>query len=338
MIERTLIVIKPDGMPHAKKIIDYYTKAGLRIIARKEIHIDKKFAEKHYAATDEQIIGMGNKTIQASKDSGNYEKMKKIFGTEDPKKMGMKLRDWLIKFITSKPVLALVLEGGNAVALARKITGFTDPAQADKGTIRGDLGTDSIVSANADGRPVRNLVHASGNASEAERELALWFPELLATKILLDTNIYGWAVEDIAVLTFLSKLEKEKKNKSKNMIVFGFDRIKKELLNNPHEPTRIKTLVIYSSVVSNILKRTDEVKALAESYFRMCKDLKVKITIEDCEIVAAATLNGLDYIVTNNRRTMNSPHALDAFKKINTGSYETPEIIDSKEAITRFSS
>lgn len=176
MMERTLIIIKPDGMARAKKILLYYEKAGLKIIAKKEIRIDKKFAEKHYASTDEQIVGMGNKTVQASKDSGKYEHMKKIFGTDDPKKIGTKLRGWLIEFITSKPVLAMVMEGKDAVALARKVTGFTDPAKAEKGTIRGDLGTDAIVKANNEGRPVMNLVHASGNADEAKREIALWFP------------------------------------------------------------------------------------------------------------------------------------------------------------------
>ena len=178
MIERTLIVIKPDGMAHARKILPYYEKAGLRIIARKEVHVNEKFAGRHYAATDEQVVGMGNKTVQASKDSGKYERMKKIFGTDDPKKIGTKLRGWLIEFITSKPVLAMVMEGKDAVALARKVTGFTDPAKAEKGTIRGDLGTDAIVKANNEGRPVMNLVHASGNVEEAEREIALWFPEL----------------------------------------------------------------------------------------------------------------------------------------------------------------
>jgi len=178
MIEKTLIIIKPDGMEHADRIISYYQKAGMIIIANKTVRVDRAFAEKHYAATDEQILGMGNKTIQASKDSGQYEKMKKIFKTEEPRKIGMKLRKWLIKFITSAPVAAFVLEGDNAIKRARKITGFTDPAKADKGTIRGDLGRDSIVKANAEGRPVMNLVHASGDRKEAERELALWFPEL----------------------------------------------------------------------------------------------------------------------------------------------------------------
>ncbi len=178
MKERTLIVIKPDGMKHEKRILSYYEKAGLKIAARKTLKIDRKFAEKHYSASDEQVFGMGNKSIVASREIGIYDKMKELFGTEDPKEIGMKLREWLIQFITSAPVTAVVLEGDDAVLSTRKITGFTDPSSADKGTIRGSLGIDSIAKANSEGRPVMNLVHASGSKIEAESEIGLWFPEI----------------------------------------------------------------------------------------------------------------------------------------------------------------
>jgi nucleoside-diphosphate kinase len=178
MKERTLIVIKPDGMRHEKKIISHYEKHGLKIISKKTLKIDKKVAEKHYPASDEQIIGMGNKTITASKENRIYDKVMELFGTEDPRMIGLKLREWLIKFITSAPVTAVILEGEDAITLTRKITGFTDPSSADKETVRGSLGTDSIAKANSEGRPVMNLVHASGSKREAENEISLWFPEL----------------------------------------------------------------------------------------------------------------------------------------------------------------
>ncbi len=178
-MERTLIVIKPDAMKRhlADKIIHYYEKAGLKVIAKKEVHVTKEFAGKHYQATDEQEIGMGNKTINSSKESGKYGEMKEKFGTEDPKIIGGKIRGWLINYISSTPVVAIVFEGHDAVATARKITGFTDPTRADKGTVRGDFGEDSIVKANAEFRPVQNLVHASDKEGAAH-ELKLWFPEL----------------------------------------------------------------------------------------------------------------------------------------------------------------
>ena len=176
-VERTLIIIKPDAMKRhlADKIVHYYEKAGLHVIARKEVHATKEFAGKHYQATDEQEIGMGNKTIASSKESGKYDEMKEKFGTEDPKIIGGKIRGWLINYISSTPVIAMVFEGHDAVAVARKVTGFTDPVRAEKGTVRGDFGEDSIVKANAEFRPVQNLVHAS-DAEGAKRELHLLFP------------------------------------------------------------------------------------------------------------------------------------------------------------------
>jgi nucleoside-diphosphate kinase len=103
--------------------------------------------------------------------------VKKIFGTTDPKKIGMKLRKWLIEFITSAPVVAIVFEGDDAIKTVRKVTGFTDPSKAEEGTIRGDFGDDAINIANKEKRATRNLVHASGNPEEAAKEIALWFTD-----------------------------------------------------------------------------------------------------------------------------------------------------------------
>ena len=180
MIERTLVVIKPDGVRRGleKEIISRYEKVGLKIVARKTLRIDKIFAEKHYAATEEQIVGMGNKTLNASKENNKIDEMKKIFRTEDPRKIGKMLRDFMINFITSGTVVAIVLEGEDAVQKVRDVTGFTDPPRAEKGTIRGDFGEDSIVKANFEKRAVANLVHASGSREEAKREIKLWFGEL----------------------------------------------------------------------------------------------------------------------------------------------------------------
>ncbi len=180
MIERTLVVIKPDGVKRdlENEITSRYERAGLKIVAKKSLQIDRKMAEKHYAATDEQIVGMGMKTLNASKENDKLDEMVKIFGTDDPKKIGTQLRGFMIDFITSGTVVAMVLEGENAIQKVRDITGFTDPAKADKGTIRGDFGQDSIVKANSEKRAVANLVHASGSREEAEREIKLWFGEI----------------------------------------------------------------------------------------------------------------------------------------------------------------
>ncbi len=175
--ERTLVVIKPDGVERnlIGEILARYEKGGLRIVGATLVKIKKSMAAKHYTDSDQQVIGMGNKTLQASKENNMYEQMIKIFKTDDPKQIGLMLRKFMIKFITSGPVFAVVLEGGDAVQRVRKITGFTDPAKAEKGTIRGDLGQDSIIKANSEKRATKNLVHASGTVDEAEKEIALWF-------------------------------------------------------------------------------------------------------------------------------------------------------------------
>jgi nucleoside-diphosphate kinase len=96
-------------------------------------------------------------------------------GTDDPHEIGLRVQEWLVEFLTSGPALALVLEGPHAVELVRKIVGVTLPSNAQPGTIRGDYSFDSSALANAQKRPIRNLVHASGDIDEAEFEIALWF-------------------------------------------------------------------------------------------------------------------------------------------------------------------
>lgn len=146
MMERTLILVKPDGMKRklVGEIISRYEKAGLKIVAMKMVKVNRKFAQIHYPKSKQQIVGMGHKTLNATGEDG----AKKIFGTTDPWKIGLKLREWMIKFLVSAPVIAFILEGEDAVQLVRKVTGFTDPSRAEKGTIRGDLGIDSIIKAN----------------------------------------------------------------------------------------------------------------------------------------------------------------------------------------------
>jgi len=177
MIERTLVVLKPDAVKAGleNEIISRYEKAGLRVVKRKEVKPDRKLAENHYAATETQVVGMGNKTLDSARELGKYEELIEIFGTDDPKKIGEQLREWSLQFITSGKVVAFILEGEDAIKKVRRITGFTDPMKAEKGTVRGDLSKDSISKANFERRACQNLVHASGDIEEAKREIALWF-------------------------------------------------------------------------------------------------------------------------------------------------------------------
>lgn len=165
MKQQTLIIIKPDGVKggFTDEIIRRYEAVGLKVVKRKDIMAPLDIVEKHYPMDPDYLRSIGEKTIAAGQQ---------VTSAED---QGRKVVTWLRKFITSGPIVAMVLEGEDAVAVARKTTGFTDPATAEKGTIRGDLGTDNILKANQEERPVYNLIHASGSPEEAQKEIELWF-------------------------------------------------------------------------------------------------------------------------------------------------------------------
>ena len=165
MIQKTLVLIKPDGVRRnlIGEIISCYEKAGLKIVELKMLLASMKIIEKHYPMEEGFLRLIGEKSAKAG------EKV------DDVLEQGKKVVGWLRDFITSGPLVAMVLEGEDAIAHVRKITGYTDPSSADKGTIRGDLGTDSILKANQEGRPVWNLIHASGTPKEAKKEIELWF-------------------------------------------------------------------------------------------------------------------------------------------------------------------
>jgi nucleoside-diphosphate kinase len=137
MTERTLILLKPDAVQRqlVGKIIERYEARGLRIVGMKLMHADRALAEQHY---------------------GEH--------------VGKPFYPGLVDFITSAPLVAMAVEGPNAIGLCREINGKTRPSEAAPGSIRGDLAVDTG----------HNLVHASDGPESAARELALWFqPEEL---------------------------------------------------------------------------------------------------------------------------------------------------------------
>jgi len=168
MIQQTLIAIKPDGVQRALigKIISRFEDAGLKIIGMKMQWIDKEFAEKHYS--EELIDILGEKSKKSFEEQG-------LKFTEDTTEKGKQIRDELIKYITEGPVLAIVLEGVNAISIVRKIVGSTGPYDSAPGTIRGDYAHIAIAYANVNKKQVRNLIHASADEKDAKHEIALWF-------------------------------------------------------------------------------------------------------------------------------------------------------------------
>ncbi len=177
-MERTLVILKPDAVARglSGEILKRFERVGLKIAAIKLLKASKDTAELHYPHDrDELWIGVGNKTLD------NYKALDmdpvKSLGTSDPMKIGKMVRKWLMEFMTSGPVLAMVLEAPHAVELVRKMCGHTLPLLANPGTIRGDFSFDSSYLANVGSRPIKNLVHASGNVEEAKYEIPLWFSE-----------------------------------------------------------------------------------------------------------------------------------------------------------------
>ena len=132
MTERTLVLVKPDGVQRllVGRILARFEERGLKLAGLKLVQVDRALAEQHYAVHREQPFFEG-----------------------------------LLAFITSGPLVALALDGPNAIAVVRAMVGATRPHEAAPGSIRGDLAVETA----------QNLVHASDGAETAAAELALWF-------------------------------------------------------------------------------------------------------------------------------------------------------------------
>lgn len=144
-VERTLVLLKPDAVVRglAGRIIARFEDAALKIIGIKMKQMDAEFTRRHYFDLEERL--------------------------------GAEVYNVTATFMQQGPVIALVLEGFDAVATVRKIVGSTYPNEAPPGTVRGDLSHYSRAGSKATGKAVANLVHASGNKEEAAQELELWF-------------------------------------------------------------------------------------------------------------------------------------------------------------------
>ncbi len=134
-MDRTLILVKPDAFErHLTGVaIARLERKGLRLAALKLMQLDREAAQRHYAEHE-----------------------------------GKPFFDTLVEFITSGPLVAMVLEGNEAIAAARQVIGDTNPLEAAPGSIRGEFATEVR----------RNMLHGSDSAESAAREVALFFPEL----------------------------------------------------------------------------------------------------------------------------------------------------------------
>jgi nucleoside-diphosphate kinase len=191
--ERTFVIVKPDGVQRSLlgEIIKRYERTGLKLIGMKFWLADEATFWKHYNKDDAWFLKKGTKIVEDKKAAG-------LPVDKEPIEYGKDIIRQLVKFMTAGPVLMMVWEGNQAVAVVTKITGTTEPSSSDVGTIRGDFTVDSYGISAVDDRAVRNLIHCSDAPSEAEREIGLWFkPEdllsyrLLAEEILYDVNLDG---------------------------------------------------------------------------------------------------------------------------------------------------
>ena len=165
MYQETLVILKPDALERnlIGTLIKYYEDAGLLILDMRYYRgVDEGLLRKHYP--DTMALSVGLKAQRA------------VPTIRDPEAHGVKVLRNLRKYFSRGPVLAIKIGGEEAISEVRRVTGYTDPATAEKGTIRGDLGIDSIEKSTEEGRAVENLVHASGTIEEAEAELKLWLP------------------------------------------------------------------------------------------------------------------------------------------------------------------
>lgn len=190
MIERTLAIVKPDGVQRGLvgEIIGRFERAGLKIAGMKMLWPDEEMVGKHYSSDGKYLSGVGEKALQNAQDRG--VKMK-----ETALEIGQRVREANMKYISTGPVIAFVLEGNTAVQTVRNLIGGTNPLSADVGTIRGDLTIDDFAQSDQEKRSTRNLMHASGDVEEAEREIKLWFSDgelheyqTVMDKVLHDPN------------------------------------------------------------------------------------------------------------------------------------------------------
>ena len=146
MIQQTLVLIKPDGVQRGLigEVIKRFEQRGLKIIALKMVQADEETSKKHY--------------------------------TEDiSKRIGEHVRKRLIDFFKTGPVIAMIIEGVDAIENVRKLCGETESKAALPGTIRGDFSHISYSHANEKKIVVKNIIHASSNQEDAKNEISVWF-------------------------------------------------------------------------------------------------------------------------------------------------------------------
>jgi len=147
-MERTLVLLKPDAVQRAivGEIITRFEKVGLKIVGMKMVYPDRDHYHKHYEDIGKMITRHNKKVFEIT-----------------------------LEMMMAGPVIAIVLEGVEAISLVRKMVGTTEPKSSPPGTIRGDYTHISYAYANSKDLPVPNVIHASGSEKDAKEEIPHWF-------------------------------------------------------------------------------------------------------------------------------------------------------------------
>ncbi len=191
--ERSLVIIKPDGVQRSLvgEILSRFERTGLKFVAMKLTVPTADQCWSHYAKDDEWFLSKGTRITNDRKEQG-------LSIDKEPMEYGKDIIQANVDFFTSGPVMAMVIEGNQAVAIVKKLVGGTEPTTSDVGTIRGDLTVDSYALSSIDNRAVRNLIHCSDSPEEANREIPIWFEShemtdyrLVQDAILYDVNLDG---------------------------------------------------------------------------------------------------------------------------------------------------
>lgn len=193
--ERTFVILKPDTVQRSLigEVIRRFEHAGLKCSAMKMFVPQEEQLIQHYNKSDEWFLKKGTNVINDLMAQG-------LPIEKEPMEYGRDIIRTIVKYMTAAPVVAMVWEGNQAVAVVTKIVGTTEPSTSDVGTLRGDYTIDSYGHASFENRAVRNLVHCSDAVSEAEREIQIWFKEneimkytTAQERIMYDVNLDGSA-------------------------------------------------------------------------------------------------------------------------------------------------
>jgi len=149
-VEKTLILFKPDALQRGVvgEILTRFERVGLKIVGTKMVQPDREHWYEHYENIGKMVTRRGEETFNIT-----------------------------LELMLSGPVIAMVLEGVEAIALVRKLVGATEPKSAAPGTIRGDFSHMSFGFADNAKKGIPNLIHASGDADDAEKEIDYWFSD-----------------------------------------------------------------------------------------------------------------------------------------------------------------